>query len=1368
MKKSHFPVFCRVGRLMILLIAFMAVSVTMEAQNGPALRRPLSPQQPMYLVHIDTWNYADPQKIIDLIPKDIRPYVVMNISLSISHDTKTGQFQVAEYGYEVAKSWMRVCAQNRMWAFVQGASGGPAQFSDFDLTVYEEFFREFPNFLGFNYAEQFWGYDDANDIISPKWGDRMNHFARLLELTNRYGGYLVVSWCGNQWSPSVNPIAMMKRNPAFAQACENYTENYILCEKYTQTSYQSDMESICLGAYLSGYSGHYGIRYDDSGWTDSNGEHANFTMATGGAPHLEHMMLTGQTVIDGPELIWTQCFRETARKATTDGYMMRDWETFPQFLNVTVDIFRKVLDGTVRIPTRQEVIDRTKYVVVNDVNNSNMNDTYSSPQTLFEGLYRMDGDGNYEFNKSFFKKTGRYPTIPTVFRLDDDVAKSFQYQVNRSQYSTRWPNVTSKVTEFNSVFPEEYTGDLYAGRHENGWVIYNPFKTDRTASASIPLKYNTCSRVELTFSQYTASVMKETGNQLSFYLSNYDNTVNTGLKTNVIKIFGSSSEPTYELIKRGTHQTGSVTKDWTDGVLTLTVLHNGPVDLVVNCAGSETGRLTNFTAASLVEPALPPLYYGDRQYEAECFDYKSITSITTGGQNFAVRNYTGQGYLRVGTSSLASIRDTVYALRKGNYRLITRYSVASADVNSLDLYVNGVKVATPLFAKTGNESSWNYVYQNIHLNAGKNVIIYKANKSATASLLIDNIVISEEQSNGVYHFQYDDAGATATSPAAELVSVLSGSAGVIAHTAADGVSNHRFKAYSVGSTFNTGVANLDMFGNDKSDYSIVWKEYQGTTSGARKGMVLRGSGVSSVAEGLQQGYLFVTENDDNGNFILKSYVVNASALVEKTTYQSSFSVVNGAPAWFRATVNGENLYFECSSDSVNWIGKEASAFSDATYHEGATQLIWGVGNDQLGWVVDNIGTLHPSLLVASLSQVTELNYMHGTGSSAVKSFNVYGYTLEGDVTINVQGDFEVSLNPSSGFVASLSLMPIQGNLSQTPVYVRLKSGLDVGKYLGTVTVSGVAVPAGTDFDESVMVSGEVFPVPFWLRYDFNADVAGTTASNPPAANITVAPANSTTAGVVSYTDKLNVTSNAFKVYSAGQRSATGAVDLNLFPKEATNYSVTWKQCITDIATDAKYGVLLRGDASIYGTASTGYAQGLRQGYLFIVYNKANGSAEFRIYKSTASTSLDMKANVPVSSLVLTSGQPVYYRASVEGVNPVALKFEYSTNNSTWTTAASYSDVTSPFANGSTQLVWGLAAANFTVAIDDVIFYGISNDISSTAIESDVADGVIVISEEYYNLNGQRIRHIDNHIKGIFIVRSLMSDGTYRSRKEIVK
>ena len=728
---------------------------------GP-LRRPTSPDQPMWIIHIDTWNYADPQKIIDLVPSDIRPFVVFNIGMSISHDDDG--WSKVDSGYETAKSWLRTCARNRVWAMIQPASGGYSHFPDDDLSVYEEFFREYPNFLGFNYCEQFWGFGDPP--LSPSWEDRVAHWARLLPLTAKYGGYLTVSWCGNQWSPSINPMAMFKRNPDFAAACEAYTENFILCEKYTQQSYQSDMESLCLGAYLSGYSGNCGIRYDSTGWTDSTVTNdSNFTMATAGAPHLEHAMLTGETVIDGPELIWTQCFHGGGTVTQSDGYKVRTWYKFPQFENMSIDLFRKILDGTVRIPTRQEVIDRTKVVILNDVAAGSIDDIYSTPETLFEGLYRMDGDGNLRNNKTFFKKTGRYPTIPTVFNLADEAAQSFEVQINQSAYSARWPNLAAKVAEFDALFPEEYTGDIYAGRHENGWVVYNPHKTTNTngisATGSIPLKYNTCDRMDLSLAQYTAGVIKETATNLTFYLNNHDSEIGLGMRTDTIAIHGSTVQPTYVYTDRADHDASTVSSRWTDGVFTLSITHNGPLDLTVSCEGTNSTRLTEYTSAAIAAPAPPRVYTGALQYEGEFFDYKNIAGNVTDGDYLSpppVTNYTGQGYLKFGTGSAASVRDKVTVLKSGTYRIETRYSNPNGNVNTIDLHVNGSKAADLSLSQTETYSDWKLNTVEVNLNAGENTIEYIAGGAAPSSVYFDNFVVVPTAYEELLVIEENDAG----------------------------------------------------------------------------------------------------------------------------------------------------------------------------------------------------------------------------------------------------------------------------------------------------------------------------------------------------------------------------------------------------------------------------------------------------------------------------------------------------------------------------------------------------------------------------------------------------------------------------------
>ncbi|WP_302337582.1 glycosyl hydrolase family 98 C-terminal domain-containing protein [uncultured Ruminococcus sp.] len=153
------------------------------------------------------------------------------------------------------------------------------------------------------------------------------------------------------------------------------------------------------------------------------------------------------------------------------------------------DIFRKVQDGTIRIPSRSEAVERTKVVVIQDVNSGSNDDKYSTYPTLFEGLYRMENDGNLKDNHNLYKSNGRYPTVPTVYALADDLAKSIPVQIKQSEIPSRWSTIAAKQQELNKLFPSEYWGNCYAGRNENTWVTYNPFKDGTLAGGYLSLQY---------------------------------------------------------------------------------------------------------------------------------------------------------------------------------------------------------------------------------------------------------------------------------------------------------------------------------------------------------------------------------------------------------------------------------------------------------------------------------------------------------------------------------------------------------------------------------------------------------------------------------------------------------------------------------------------------------------------------------------------------------------------------------------------------------------------------------------------------------------------------------------------------------------
>lgn len=753
---------------------FQVSTMTAEAANS-VMRRPCSPDQPMLIVHIDTWNYADPAKIIALIPEDIKPYVVFNISLSINWSSTDHKWLMVQDGYECAKSWLKTCADEGVWCMVQPASGGQCHLPDYDSsgnivnypnksqfvphadddyenTIYAEFFRDYPNFIGFNYSEQFWGFESQDFPVTPI--QRYQHFAKLLKLCNKYGGYLNINWCANYWSAALNPVAMLKRCPEWRSACEQYSANLQLEEKYTQLGFSEDVESEVLGAYLSGYCGNYGVRYDETGWSDSTWSGSGdvtkeqYRQITGLPIHMERMALNGATIIDGPELVWADDFAEKWGGIKDGDYSCRSWDTKDQYVNDTLGFFRKLVDGTIRIPTRQEVIERTKVVVIQDNTTGDNHNKYSTYPTLFEGLYRMSGDGNLDKNYNPYKSTGQYPTIPTVYALRDSVAKSFQVQIKQSSIPSRWSSISAKQDEFNKLFASDYYGNCYAGRYENTWVTYNSNKDGSNCGAVLSLKYNTCKNLDVNFNQYGNALIKEYSDRIDIYANNFDEKAQTTLRTDTFKISGCAAKPSYSAKDTGRNQTASqISESYANGTYTLTVKHNGPVEISIQCKGNETGRLSNPKESSVKAPAYPSFYTGVRQYEGEFFDTQNVEGNVANGCGSGVTGFWGQGFLKYGAKNNAAVRDTVSTTKAGKFDLTLRYS-ATSDINNVDLYVNGSKVKTLSMPKGSSYSDWKTVTQSIDLKAGDNQVELKSNAALDGSLYLDCFTVKGDFGTG--------------------------------------------------------------------------------------------------------------------------------------------------------------------------------------------------------------------------------------------------------------------------------------------------------------------------------------------------------------------------------------------------------------------------------------------------------------------------------------------------------------------------------------------------------------------------------------------------------------------------------------------
>ena len=132
------------------------------------------------------------------------------------------------------------------------------------------------------------------------------------------------------------------------------------------------------------------------------------------------------------------------------------------------------------------------------------------------------------------------------------------------------------------------------------------------------------------------------------------------------------------------------------------------------------------------------------------------------------------------------------------------------------------------------------------------------------------------------------------------------------------------------------------------------------------------------------------------------------------------------------------------------------------------------------WEVDDIlligQTSEPVISVSPLT-LTGFTYIEGSGPSAEQSFTVSGLNLSSDITIAEATHFEISLTSGDDFNAqsSITLAPVGGNVEETTIYVRMKTGLTVGTYADEDIV--VACSGLEDIEVTCSGSVNEAPVP---------------------------------------------------------------------------------------------------------------------------------------------------------------------------------------------------------------------------------------------------------------------------------------------------
>ena len=91
-------------------------------------------------------------------------------------------------------------------------------------------------------------------------------------------------------------------------------------------------------------------------------------------------------------------------------------------------------------------------------------------------------------------------------------------------------------------------------------------------------------------------------------------------------------------------------------------------------------------------------------------------------------------------------------------------------------------------------------------------------------------------------------------------------------------------------------------------------------------------------------------------------------------------------------------------------------------------------------------------LTLTPTELSGFQYIFGEGPSEFQSFTVSGTDLTSQVALTAPQSFEFTLDTTTNFVNELTLTPSSGTLNSTTVYVRMKSGLEVGSYSGEISV----------------------------------------------------------------------------------------------------------------------------------------------------------------------------------------------------------------------------------------------------------------------------------------------------------------------------
>ncbi|CAI6039882.1 glycoside hydrolase family 98 domain-containing protein [Cohnella sp. JJ-181] len=583
----------------LLLVALLLPLAFRHAQTASAdapLRRPISNTNPVFMLTVaNNQPQSTVQNIFNSVPSDLRPYVVLSLYYEPIADT-------------AARTWidaqLTICDQLGIKANAQVGNGWTG--SSVDLAFVESLYQNHPSFVGPLFAEQH--------------GTNYGNLASMINLSADYGGYLF----NIEYTNGGNGMLSAHSSASMLAAMRAHPDNYVPIAKQTTNSRYHETEAIANGLWTSGLAGNWGVNPDSWTWWETGRaglyqpepgpRGANGYKAVVTYPEAQLSMVMLQSAASGSTVFAN--FEHYTYTSFHDG------STTPAFQKEIIPTMRKIIsDGL--IPSRAQVRSKIKVAWLSD--NDQINDNY------YANLY---ADGT---NRDWLRTTGRYYIVPLLIGGTNATERSYFPDVlSTSQYASQFPTAADKLSYFNARYPADATGDAMAQNFLNDkWFIENNLEnTNQAQSAVLYPRVNTVDTVKLTMPPQTYAVLKEQSGTLNFRIGNYNakkdavwtqgnwsnsdfqNWVKTSyqpapdesdLRTTTIQVNGhtGASKPVVSIVGYNGYTGYTSTENWNAAskIYTLSITHNGAVDVTIQAAGSNTAHLRPSDNVALNKPA---------------------------------------------------------------------------------------------------------------------------------------------------------------------------------------------------------------------------------------------------------------------------------------------------------------------------------------------------------------------------------------------------------------------------------------------------------------------------------------------------------------------------------------------------------------------------------------------------------------------------------------------------------------------------------------------------------------------------------------------------------------------------------------------